>query len=75
MRTHQQMLAEIQMRKELGLPRIELTAEERARAFGDTTERDPYAFEKMLVERMQSGLPMSIAYKRMAKQYLKGIEA
>ena len=77
MRTHQQLLAEIQMRKEQGLPRIELTAEERVEQFGDTTwaGRDPYAYEKGLVNRMQAGLPMSIADKRRAKQYLRGIEA
>jgi len=71
MRTHQQLLAEIKMREELGLPRIELTAEERARAFGDTTERDPYAYDKMLVERLQQGLPMSVADKRRAEQFLR----
>ena len=73
MRTHQQLLNEIKMRKELGLPRIELTDEERAEQFGDTSwaDRDPYAYEKGLVERMQAGLPMSIADKRRSKQYLK----
>ena len=73
MRTHQQLLAEIKMRKEQGLPRIELTAEERVEQFGDTAwaDRDPYAYEKGLVERMEQGLPMSIADKRRAKQYLK----
>jgi len=72
-RTHQQLLAEIKMRKELGLPRIELTAEERVEQFGDTAwvDRDPYAYEKGLVERMQQGLPMSIADKRRAKQFLR----
>lgn len=71
MRTHQELLAEIKLRKELGLPRIELTEEERRAAFGDTTKRDPYALEKAMVERLQSGLPMSIASRRMAKQFLK----
>jgi hypothetical protein len=72
-RTHQQLLAEIKMRKELGLPRIELTEEERVEQFGDTAwgDRDPYAYEKGLVERMQHGLPMSIADKRRAKQFLR----
>jgi len=75
-RTHQQLLAEIQMRKELGLPRIELTAEERVEQFGDTTwvDRDPHGYEMGLVKRMQAGLPMSIADKRRAKQYLKTLE-
>ena len=35
MRTHQQLIEEIAFRKEHGLPRIELTPEERVRAFGD----------------------------------------
>ena len=35
MRTHQQLLYEIEIRKALDLPRIELTEEERQRAFGD----------------------------------------
>ena len=61
------------MRKEQGLPRIELTAEERAEQFGDTAwaDRHPFAYEKELVERMKQGLSMSIADKRRAKQYLK----
>lgn len=73
MRTHQQLLAEIKMRKEQGLPRIELTAEERVEQFGDTTlaSRDPYSYENWLVKRMEQGLPMSIADKRRARQHLK----
>jgi hypothetical protein len=77
MRTHQQLLTEIKMRKELGLPRIELTDEERAEQFGDTSwaVRDPYAREKGLVKRMQDGLPLSISDKRTVKQFLKTQES
>lgn len=74
MRTYQQLLDEIELRKALGLPRIQLTEAERARAFGDQdwADRDPFAREKMLVERLQAGLPMSHADKKLAKQFLKG---
>lgn len=75
MRTHQQLIEEIAFRKEHGLPRIELTQEERVRAFGDETiaNRDPNARSKYLAERLLAGLPMSIADKKTAKQYLKQI--
>lgn len=74
MRTHQQLMDEIEFRKALGLPRIQLTEAERARAFGDAdwAGRDPFARGKVLVERLQAGLPMSLADKKLAKQYLKG---
>lgn len=73
MRTHQQLIEEIAFRKEHGLPRIELTPEERARAFGDESliNKDPDARNKYLVERLLTGLPLSIADKKVAKQYLK----
>lgn len=73
MRTHQQLIEEIAFRKERGLPRIELTQEERARAFGDEAliNKDPDARNKHLVERLLAGLPLSIADKKVAKQYLK----
>jgi hypothetical protein len=74
MRTHQQLLDEIELRKVLGLPRVQLTEAERARAFGDQNwaDRDAFAREKELVERLQAGLPMSHADKKLAKQYLRG---
>jgi len=73
MRTHQQMLDEIEVRKALGLPRIELTPEERRRAFGDDqwADRDPDARVKQMVVRMQAGLPMSQADRREARRYLR----
>ena len=73
MRTHQQLIEEIAFRKERGLPRIELTQEERARAFGDEAliNKDPDARNKHLVERLLTGLPLSVADQKAAKQYLK----
>jgi len=71
MRTHQEMMAEINLREMLGLPRIELTEEERRRAFGDPSERDSDANDRMLAERLKAGLPMSKDGIRRAKQYLK----
>lgn len=75
MRTHQQLIEEIAFRKEHGLARIELTLEERIRAFGDQSlaQKDPNARNKELVKRLQAGLPMSIADKKTAKKYLKTI--
>ena len=73
MRTHQQLLDEIEVRKALGLPRIELTEDERRRAFGDESlaERDPYARQKELVCRFKRGLPMSVADRKEARRYLR----
>jgi hypothetical protein len=75
MRTIQQLRAEIEVRKALGLPRIELTEEERVEAFGDTQERDQNANVKMLVERFKQGLPLSVHDKRMARKYIKEVSA
>ena len=74
MRTHQEMLREIEVRKALGLPRIGLTPEERARAFGDPAlaQRDPDEYDKRLVERLKAGLPMSLHDKRRARKFMKG---
>ena len=76
MRTIEELKSEIAMRKVLGLPRITLTPEERARAFGDPSlaQREPYAYEKMLAQRLQDGLPMSIADKKTARKYLKNLK-
>ena len=75
MRTIQQLRAEIEVRKALGLPRIELTEEERVEAFGDTQERDQSANVKMLVERFKQGLPLSVHDKRMARKFIKEVAA
>jgi hypothetical protein len=74
-RTIQQLRAEIEVRKALGLPRIELTEQERVEAFGDTQERDQNANVKMLVERFKKGLPLSVHDKRMARKYIKEVAA
>jgi hypothetical protein len=74
-RTIQQLRAEIEVRKALGLPRIELTEQERVEAFGDTQERDQNANVKMLVERFKQGLPLSVHDKRMARKYIKEVAA
>ena len=76
MRTIEELKAEIAMREALGLPRITLTSEERARAFGDPSlaQREPYAYEQMLAKRLQEGLPLSIADKKTAKRYLKQLK-
>ena len=73
MRTHQELLREIEVRKALGLPRIELTEEERARAFGDPAlaERDPHEYDRHLVQRLQAGLPMSQQDKRRARRFMR----
>jgi hypothetical protein len=74
-RTIQQLRAEIEVRKTLGLPRIELTEQERVEAFGDTQERDQNANVKMLVERFKQGLPLSVHDKRMVRKFIKEVAA
>lgn len=71
-RSIQALLAEIALRKALGLPRIELTPEERLEAAGDLSlygrsrDRGPY-----LAERLEQGLPLSHADRKEARRYLK----
>jgi hypothetical protein len=75
MRTHEQLISEIKFRKENNLPRIELTPEERARAFGDVvwsqTNRNQSRLETM-VERYNKGVPLSLSDKKEVRQYLRG---
>jgi hypothetical protein len=61
MRTIEQLKQEIALRKELNLPRIELTLEEKKRAFGDCSYqyRDQDLRIKMMIERQSKGLPLS----------------
>ena len=74
MRSHQELLREIEVRKTLGLPRIELTQEERTRAFGDSSwKSDRMDYDRYLLERLEQGLPMSIEDRRRAKQYRRAI--
>ncbi len=75
MRTIQQLRTEIEVRKALGLPRIELTEQERVEAFGDTQERDQNANVKMLAERFKQGLPLSVHDKRQVRKFFKGVAA
>jgi hypothetical protein len=74
MRTIKQLRAEIGVRKALGLPRIELTDEERVEAFGDAQERDQDASVKMSVTRFNQGLPLSIHDKRIARKFIKAAD-
>lgn len=73
MRTIEQLKTEIAIRKELGLPRIELTLEERARAFGDSSlvNRDKDARIKTMADRYKNGLSLSKSDIKEVKKYLK----
>lgn len=73
MRTVEQLKAEIEIRKQLGLPRIELTPEERARAFGDVdySNRDRDDRLKTMVVRYNNGLSLSKSDIKEVKKYLK----
>ena len=73
MRTVEQLKAEIEIRKQLGLPRIELTPEERARAFGDVdySNRDRNDRLKTMVVRYNNGLSLSKSDIKEVKKYLK----
>ena len=61
MRTIEQLKEEIALRKELGLPRIVLTLEERQRAFGDCeyTYRDDSIRIQLMLNRLSQGLKLS----------------
>ena len=74
MRTYDELKAEIKLRKELGLPRIELTSEERARAFGDADwpNRDKNARINVMCKRYQDGLPLSKSDVKEVKRFLRG---
>ncbi len=74
MRTYDELKAEIKLRKELGLPRIELTSEERARAFGDADwpNRDKNARINVMCKRYQDGLPLSKSDIKEVKRFLRG---
>ena len=74
MRTYDELKAEIKLRKELGLSRIELTSEERARAFGDADwpNRDKNARINVMCKRYQDGLPLSKSDIKEVKRFLRG---
>ena len=74
MRTHEELIAEIKFRKENNLPRIELTSEEKARAFGDITwSQSNRRSERLdgMVERYKLGLPLSKSDIKEVKRYLR----
>jgi hypothetical protein len=77
MRTIEQLKAEIEIRKQLGLPRLELTPEERARAFGDVgySNRDKDARIKTMVDRYKNGLSLSNIDIKEVKKYLKQVSS
>jgi len=74
LRTYDELKAEIKLREELGLPRIELTSEERARAFGDADwpNRDKNARINVMCKRYQDGLPLSKSDIKEVKRFLRG---
>jgi hypothetical protein len=74
MRTHDQLLADLKVSKKLGLP-FELTAEERARAFGDGEwpKRDMTIRIKEMCVRYKAGLALSKSDIKEVKKHLKGI--
>ena len=76
MRSHSELLEEIRIRKELGLPRIELTLEERARAFGDPSliNRDRDLRIKTMVDRYNNNLSLSKSDIKEVRKYLKGLK-
>ena len=71
MRTLQQMRVEIEVRRALGMPRIELTEQERIEAFGEINLADHDALSNALIARFQQDLPLSIQDKRKARKLLK----
>lgn len=75
MRTIEQLKEEIAIRKELDLSRIELTIEERARAFGDCSYdyRDNSVRIQLMIDRLSQGLQITRKDLKELKSYLKNI--
>ena len=73
MRTNNQLLADLKTSKELGLL-FELTAEEKARAFGDADwpNCDMTARIKEMCKRYKDGLALSKNDIKEVKKHLKG---
>lgn len=73
MRTIEQLKAEIAIRKALGLPRIELTLEEKTRAFGDCSydSRDNSVRIQLMIERQAKGLKLTPHDLKELKKCLK----
>ena len=72
MRTYDQLLEELKLCKQLGT-RLELTPEEKARAFGDVeySMRDTTARIKGMCLRYKAGLALSKSDIKEVKKYLK----
>ena len=72
MRTYDELLADLKLSKELGVP-FELTPEEKARAFGDVeySMRDTTARIKEMCLRYKTGLALSKSDIKEVKKYLK----
>jgi hypothetical protein len=72
MRTYDELLADLKLSKELGVP-FELTPEEKARAFGDVeySMRDTTARIKEMCIRYTTGLALSKSDIKEVKKYLK----
>ena len=73
MRTYDELLAELKLCKKLGL-KFELTAEEKAKAFGDVeySMRDTTARIKEMCQRYKNGLALSKSDIKEVKRFLKG---
>ena len=73
MRTIKQLKQEIALRKELDLPRIELTLEEKKRAFGDSSYdyRDNSIRIQLMRDRLSKGLKLSRNDLKELKECLK----
>jgi hypothetical protein len=72
MRTIEQLKQEIALRKELDLPHIVLTLEEKKRAFGDCSYdyRDNSVRIQLMIERQSKGLKLSRNDLKELKSYL-----
>lgn len=75
MRTIEQLKQEIALRKELNLPRIELTLEEKKRAFGDSSfdYRDNSARIQIMIDRLSQGLKITDKDLKELKKHLKNV--
>ena len=73
MRTIEQLKQEIALRKELNLPRIELTLEEKKRAFGDCSYdyRDNSARIQIMIDRLSEGLKLTDNDLKELRKFLK----
>ena len=73
MRNYDQLLADLKLSKELGLP-FELTPKEKAKAFGDVeySMRDTTARITEMCKRYKEGLALSKSDIKEVKKHLRG---